>query len=95
MEKMSTFNDKIVLITGATRGIGEKCAQLFESEGAQLILTGTNPDDIKIKSVLNSSALGIKTIVLLSDTPLLYGSYSPIIRFRFSIYGERKTKTKK
>ena len=44
---MSTFNDKIVLITGATRGIGEKCAQLFESEGAQLILTGTNPDDIK------------------------------------------------
>jgi heptosyltransferase-2 len=24
-----------------------------------------------------SSALGIKTIVLMSDTPLLYGSYSP------------------
>ena len=44
---MSNFNDKIVLITGATRGIGEKCAQLFESEGAQLLLTGTNPKDIK------------------------------------------------
>mgnify|MGYP001334126507 CR=1 FL=1 len=44
---MSIFNNKIVLITGATRGIGEKCAQLFENEGAQLILTGTNPDDIK------------------------------------------------
>ena len=24
-----------------------------------------------------SAALGIKTIVLMSDTPLLYGSYSP------------------
>jgi 3-oxoacyl-[acyl-carrier protein] reductase len=40
------FNDKTVLITGATRGIGKQIAQDFQKLGAQLILTGTNIDEI-------------------------------------------------
>ena len=40
------FRDNVVLITGATRGIGEQLAKDFEKLGADLILTGTNPEQI-------------------------------------------------
>jgi len=40
------FSGKVVLITGATRGIGEQLARDFEKLGASLILTGTNPEQI-------------------------------------------------
>lgn len=35
------FRDKIVLITGATRGLGRAIAEKFASEGAALIITAT------------------------------------------------------
>lgn len=40
------FRNRIVLITGATRGIGEQLARDFEKLGANLILTGTKPEQI-------------------------------------------------
>lgn len=40
------FDNRIVLITGATRGIGEQLARDFKELGADLILTGTNSDQI-------------------------------------------------
>ena len=41
------FSDHFVLITGATRGIGKKIADDFYNLGANLILTDTNPEQIK------------------------------------------------
>jgi len=38
---------KIVLITGATSGIGEACARRFANEGHDLILTGRNTERLK------------------------------------------------
>ena len=38
--------DKIVLITGASSGIGEGCARKFASEGAKLILNGRNVEKL-------------------------------------------------
>lgn len=35
-----SLKDRVVLITGATSGIGESCAWRFANEGAKLILLG-------------------------------------------------------
>src|SRR5665213_3612871 len=46
---------KIVLITGATSGIGEACAHLFAREGYSLVLTGRRTDRLeKLAKKLNT-----------------------------------------
>ncbi len=40
------FRGRVVLITGATRGIGAAIADDLEAAGAELILTGTNPEKV-------------------------------------------------
>ena len=47
------FNGQVVLVTGATRGIGKQIADGFARLGAKLILTGTKEEQIK---ALNESA---------------------------------------
>ena len=39
MENLSRFNDKIVVINGASRGIGAGLAKRFTAEGAKVVLT--------------------------------------------------------
>lgn len=41
---MKKFNQKVVLITGATSGIGEAAAKLFANEGAKTVLVGRNKE---------------------------------------------------
>lgn len=48
------FSNRVVLITGATRGIGKQLAVDFEKLGADLILTGTKPEQI---DELNKNAI--------------------------------------
>ena len=38
------FKDKVVIITGATKGIGESCAYEFAKEGANVVVTGRSVD---------------------------------------------------
>lgn len=39
---MNRFKDKVVLVTGATAGIGRATAEAFAREGAKLVVTGRN-----------------------------------------------------
>ena len=41
---MGRLDQKIVLVTGAARGIGESISRVFASEGAQVILTDINDE---------------------------------------------------
>lgn len=47
---MSNLTDKIVLITGASSGIGEACAELFAAAGARLIIAARRSDRLQALS---------------------------------------------
>lgn len=58
---------KIALITGGTTGIGFATAQLFQKEGAQVIVTGHNPRTLEDAQ----KALGLDALVVSSDASSL------------------------
>lgn len=41
------MKDKVVIITGATSGIGRGCAEVFAREGARLVITGRNEEKMR------------------------------------------------
>jgi NAD(P)-dependent dehydrogenase (short-subunit alcohol dehydrogenase family) len=57
------LQNKVALVTGGTSGIGLEAAKLFASEGAAVIVTGTNP--ARLDAARN--ALGADALVLSVD----------------------------
>ena len=75
------LNGKTVLITGGTTGIGLETAKLLHSEGAQVIVTGVNPERIAAAS----AELGPEVTVLYADLrkPGDLDAVIDIVRSRF------------
>lgn len=44
------FKEKVVIVTGATSGIGEACAYVFGKEGAKIVITGRNKEKLDLSS---------------------------------------------
>lgn len=61
------MKDKIVLITGATSGIGEGCACKFASQGANLILNGRNIQKLDALKADLENRFGVRILLLPFD----------------------------
>lgn len=56
-----SMKDKVVLITGATAGIGKSCSEVFAEEGSKLILIGRRADKLEeLKNDLTTDHPGLK-----------------------------------
>ena len=55
---MKRFENKIVLVTGAGRGIGASIAKRFASEGAEVIVNYSGNDEVAQKTVDEITATG-------------------------------------
>jgi dehydrogenase/reductase SDR family member 7B len=60
------LKDKVVIITGATSGIGEACAITFGKEGAKIVITGRNQEKLD-QSSNRLKSLGIEVLPILAD----------------------------
>ncbi|MBL7006838.1 MAG: SDR family oxidoreductase [Spirochaetia bacterium] len=62
------FNNKTVIITGGTRGIGKSLALVFNEAGANVIITGTKKlDDINLDLLKNNSSIQYYQLDFSSD----------------------------
>lgn len=60
------FKDKVVIVTGATSGIGEACAFTFGKQGAKVVITGRNQEKLDLSSKWLKSQ-GIEVLAILAD----------------------------
>ncbi len=60
------MKDKVVIITGATSGIGEACAEVFGRAGAKVVITGRNAQKLD-SSAQKLEAKGIEHMSVLAD----------------------------
>ncbi|MDF2515758.1 MAG: oxidoreductase [Sphingobacterium sp.] len=64
MENMNSMNDKVVLITGAARGIGLASAKAFAEAGAQVILADINEPSEQAQQLMDK---GFRAIAMSCD----------------------------
>lgn len=64
---MNVLNQKIILITGASSGIGQACARLFAREGAQLILSARRTERLETLQKELHAQYGVECFILPLD----------------------------
>jgi NAD(P)-dependent dehydrogenase (short-subunit alcohol dehydrogenase family) len=64
---MGEFNDKIVVVTGGSRGIGRGIAAAFAREGAQTVLAASNPANLAAAKETIDKAGGPSPLTVAGD----------------------------
>lgn len=63
-----SFDGKVILITGASSGIGAACAEYFGKKGAHLALVGRNENKLRnVVKKINENGCKIEPLVILKD----------------------------
>ena len=63
------MKNKVVIITGASSGIGKACAEKFGNEGAKLVITGRNEINLQ-ETALWLTNKGIEVLAVQSDVAI-------------------------
>ncbi len=63
------MKDKVVIITGASSGIGKACAEAFGRAGASVVITGRNAANLR-EAAAALTAQGIQNLPVISDVSL-------------------------
>ncbi len=63
------MKDKVVIVTGASSGIGKACAEEFGKAGASVVITGRNASTLQQVSA-NLSKSGINNLAIVADASL-------------------------
>lgn len=64
---MTTLNNKIVLITGASSGIGYSCAELMAAQGAKLILSARRTERLEQLAQKLTTQFGQEHLIITCD----------------------------
>jgi NADP-dependent 3-hydroxy acid dehydrogenase YdfG len=86
MAKDKLLLDKVALITGAGSGIGAATATLFASEGAKVIITGDNEDNIKkvTEEIKNNDGIANYAILDISNE----SAWKKVVEEAILLYGK-------
>lgn len=80
-----SFEGKVILITGATSGIGAACAEYFAKEGALLSLNGRNPERAgQVVESIQAIGVEVEPLFILADLSI---DYERIISETIEKYG--------
>ena len=77
------FSEKIVIVTGGTKGIGKALAEAFTICGARVIVTYSS-DDIAAQNLINSDSTGLLEVVKCDVS-----SYSAVENFFNDLEGKK------
>src|SRR5690554_301780 len=64
-DSVDRFKDKVVVVTGAARGIGRAIAERFLSEGANVVLADV--DEARLKSTVDELDAGTRALAAVTD----------------------------
>ncbi|MFC5625104.1 SDR family oxidoreductase [Algoriphagus winogradskyi] len=68
--KEDSLKDKVVIVTGATSGIGESCARVFGEAGARVAITGRNQEKLDATKE-KLAAEGLNVLTILADASVI------------------------
>lgn len=88
-EQLQRFSDKVVIVTGASRGIGKGICARFAEEGAKLAIVAREQASLnKLKDELNQAAGGEKEILCISGDVSNPKDMERMIRDTLACYGK-------